>query len=80
MLTGENNIRCDMAGERPLTDTLMARSRFLELACSSTGIVKVGNHEAQEEEGECGQEILRKNSLLKLPSFLQSCLESLGVK
>lgn len=64
MVTGEHSISGAMGVKRSMRDARMVKSRFPEISRSNTGSVKNGREIAQEEEGQCDQELLRKKLLL----------------
>lgn len=69
MVTGEDNISGDVASERAVRNTKMARGRVLEISRNNMGSLYDGNEVAQEENEQCSQELLRPTSLSVCPPF-----------
>lgn len=72
MMTERYIISDEMAGESLVRETMMVRSRLLEIPRNSTGIFEDGIEGGQEREGECRQQLSRNNSLSVWLYFLET--------
>lgn len=68
-------ISSESAGERSVTETEMIRSRFLEIARSSTWSLEDENEMSQKIEGKCRQALHRNNLLSIWQLFSETFLE-----
>lgn len=66
----------EMAGERTVRMTIMKRGLFLKISTSKTEIFKDGMVVAQQQEGQCSPELLKRNSPSTWSFFLEAPTES----